>query len=126
MQGIQQALAVLTVLALLGALVWVLRRRGLLEIAARGRARYRGLPFEVVQRVPLTPQHSLHLVRLAGHAVLVAVSPGGCTAIDTFDWSEIGAPEDSPESRGPSGSLRSRLHETQPRAGYGGSPETAS
>lgn len=121
MDGVQQAFGVLIVLALLGALVWVLRRKGLLAANTGRRGRYAGLHFEVVQRLPLTPQHSLHLVRLAGHAVLVAVSPGGCTAIDTFEWTEIGAQAASAECHGPSGALRSMLQDTRggipPRAG---------
>lgn len=38
---------------------------------------------EVVDRLPLTPQHSIHLVKLKGRWLAVAVSPAGCTVLDS-------------------------------------------
>jgi flagellar biogenesis protein FliO len=35
-----------------------------------------------IERLPLTAQHSLHLVRVAGRVILIAVSPGGCSVLD--------------------------------------------
>ena len=37
---------------------------------------------QVIERLPLTPQHSLHLVSVGGRTLLVAVSPVGCTVVD--------------------------------------------
>lgn len=56
-----------------GALWWTARRQGGLAL---GRNRPRG-PAELVQRLPLTAQHSLHLIRLAGEVVWVVTYPNG-------------------------------------------------
>jgi flagellar biogenesis protein FliO len=45
-----------------------------------------------IERLPLTPQHSLHLVRVAGRTVLIAVSPGGCSLLDRGDFEEDRSP----------------------------------
>jgi flagellar biogenesis protein FliO len=45
--------------------------------AARTRAR-----IERLERVVLSPQHSLHLVRVAGRALLVGVSPAGIQVLE--------------------------------------------
>ena len=36
----------------------------------------------VVERLPLTPQHSLHLVRIDGRLLVVASGPGGCSLLE--------------------------------------------
>ncbi len=43
---------------------------------------------ELIDRVALSPQHSLHLVRLAGKAWIVAAHAGGCTLLATVPWDE--------------------------------------
>ena len=82
---LQQFLAVFLVLGLLVGALWLLRRKGLAKLAigpvrSMGRARQ----MEVVERIPLTAQHSLHLVSLAGRLIVVGVSPAGCSRIATF------------------------------------------
>ena len=37
---------------------------------------------QVVERLPLTPQHSLHLVRIDGRLLVVASGPGGCSLLE--------------------------------------------
>jgi flagellar biogenesis protein FliO len=74
----QQYLAVAAVLGLLGAALWWLRRNGHAAFAARGRA---GRQLESLERLPLSPQHSLHLVRVGSSTVLVACSPSGCAVV---------------------------------------------
>ena len=37
---------------------------------------------QAIERLSLTPQHSLHLVSVGGRVLLIAVSPGGCTVLD--------------------------------------------
>ena len=37
---------------------------------------------QALERLALTPQHSLHLVSIGGRVLLVAVSPSGCTVVD--------------------------------------------
>ncbi|MBI3679859.1 MAG: flagellar biosynthetic protein FliO [Acidobacteria bacterium] len=45
-----------------------------------------GSCLETVDRVHLTPQHSLHLVRFRDRGLLVAVHQRGCTLLDNFAW----------------------------------------
>ena len=78
----QQVLAIFLVLALLGAALWFLRSRGLAHY--RGPARRKSARhLEAIARLPLTPQHSVHLIRVSDHAVLLALSPTGCTLVET-------------------------------------------
>ncbi len=82
---VQQILSVLLVLGLLGGLLWVLRSRGLAYYrgpAARKSTRH----LESIARLPLTPQHSVHLVRVSDHAVLLALSPSGCQLVERVEW----------------------------------------
>lgn len=78
MEEFQAFGAVVFVLLLLGGVLFLLRRKGVasFQIAAR-RA---GLPrrMETVERVPLGPQQSLHLVRVGEASFLVAIGPGAC------------------------------------------------
>ena len=81
----QQILAVFLVLGLLGGALWLLRSRGLAYYrgtAGRKSARH----LESIARLPLTPQHSVHLVRVSDHAVLLALSPSGCTLVERVEW----------------------------------------
>ena len=82
---VQQILAVFLVLGLLGGVLWLLRSRGMAypRRAARRKAERH---LESIARQPLTPQHSVHLVRVSDHAVLLALSPSGCTLVERVDW----------------------------------------
>ncbi|MFZ5929168.1 MAG: flagellar biosynthetic protein FliO [Acidobacteriota bacterium] len=65
---------IVALLALAAGALWVMARgRSGLPF---GRNRGRG-PAELVQRLPLTPQHSLHLIRVAGEALWVVTYPNG-------------------------------------------------
>ena len=96
MDAIREVLSVSGVLLMLAATLWWLRRKGLARYSRRG-PRARAL--ESVERLMLSPQHSLHLVRLGGRGLLVAASPAGCALLESFDWSQVqsrlaaGAPE---------------------------------
>ena len=82
---LQQFAAVFLVLALLAAALWLLRRKGFasvrLPLARSGGAARK---MQVVERVSLSAQHSLHLVSLGGRLIIVGVSPGGCSRIAVF------------------------------------------
>jgi len=80
MEVIQQMAAVGLVLLLLGASLWLLRRRGISGISLAGRTARRRL--ECLERMALGPQHTLHLVRVDGRELLVAASPSGCTLLE--------------------------------------------
>jgi flagellar biogenesis protein FliO len=80
MEAIQQVLSVCAVLALLGGMLWWLRHKGVAQFAPKSAGKNKSM--RVVERLALTPQHSLHLVRLADRTVLIAASPGGCSLLD--------------------------------------------
>jgi flagellar biosynthetic protein FliO len=83
MQLTEQIGMVLLVFALLGGLLWFSKRRGLASFALRGRRSGNARRLEVLERVPLTPQHALHLVRVADRTVLIATAPSSCTLLDS-------------------------------------------
>ena len=79
---LEQLLAVFLVLALLLAALWLLRRKGLASIPmalARPAAGKRQM--QVVERIPLTAQHSVHLVSVGGRMIVVGVSPAGLSPL---------------------------------------------
>jgi flagellar biosynthetic protein FliO len=79
MEVIQQMAAVAVVLLLLGATLWVLRRRGLAGISLGNRISARRM--QCLERLPLGPQHTLHLVRVGETELLLASSPSGCSLV---------------------------------------------
>jgi hypothetical protein len=88
-------LSVLAVFALLGVALFARRRgslgslklgpvrwgstRWLSLLLARAPARAKSLA--TMERLALTPHHSLHLVRIQGREVVVATHPQGCTLL---------------------------------------------
>ena len=86
----QQTVAVFVVLALLVATLWFLRAKGVarLRVGLPGRLSSCKL-MQVIERVPLTAQHSLHLVRIQDRVILIGVSPSGCNGIESFPASSI-------------------------------------
>lgn len=86
MDTIQPILAVFFVLALLGGTLYWLRAKGLARFNGKGFARQEARQMRTIERLPLSPQHSLHLVSVGGRTLLVAVSPGGCTVVDGTTW----------------------------------------
>ena len=82
----QQYAGVGLVLCLLGATLWWLRRRG---YTSPGPGR-KGRRLESLERLPLGPQHSLHLVRIGRTLAVVSCSPGGCSLLQTLPGEEHG------------------------------------
>jgi len=82
MEALEQTMAVGLVLLLLGGTLWWLRRRGFagLTVARRGGERR----MECLERLPLGPQHTLHLVRVGDVELLLASSPSGCALVETL------------------------------------------
>ena len=74
---------VVLVLALLAGLLWTLRNRGLIAFRRAGWKGSSIRRLQVIERLPLTPNHSLHLVRVADRILLIGVAPSGCTLLDT-------------------------------------------
>lgn len=86
MDAVQPVLAVLFVLGLLGGVLYWLRAKGLAHFSGKGLGRQPAREMRVVERLSLSPHHSLHLVSVGGRRVLVAVSPGGCSVVDAAAW----------------------------------------
>jgi len=95
METIQPALAVLFVLGLLGGGLYFLRTKGLARFNGKGFGRPGARQMQTIERLSLTPHHSLHLVSVGGRTLLVAVSPGGCTVVES-----ISSPASAPDVEG--------------------------
>ena len=89
MEMVNQILSVLLVLGLLGATLWWLKKKNLVRLGVRGRRKRDGARLEAIERLPLSAQHALHLVRVADRAVLVAVHSAGCTMLESRPWEEV-------------------------------------
>ena len=81
MAEFSQIAAVFFVMILLGGCLWLLRAKGL--------AAFSGLPvrkrtgtLELLERLPLSAQHSLYLVRYRDRELLVAASAAGCSVVE--------------------------------------------
>jgi flagellar biogenesis protein FliO len=87
MDPMQNGLAVLLTLSLLGGVLWWLRRRGMARFTGRFPSGTKTRRMKALERLALSPQHSLHLVEVEGRTVLIAASPGGCSILDTLSGS---------------------------------------
>lgn len=83
MSDIQNSLGVLATLAVLGVTLWWLRRKGAAQFAFGLAQGQRAKRMKAVERLSLTPQHSLHLVEVEGRTLLVAAGPGGCSILES-------------------------------------------
>jgi flagellar biosynthetic protein FliO len=78
------ALSFVFVLALLAGALWLARKYGIAHIAAAGPVRRKAKrQMEVIERLALSGQHSLHLVRVGDRQILMGVSPAGCHVLKT-------------------------------------------
>jgi flagellar biosynthetic protein FliO len=82
MELTEQIAMVLVVFALLGGMLWFLKKRGLASLPLTRRRGAANRRMEVLERVPLTPQHAIHLVRVSGKVVLIGTAPSSCTMLD--------------------------------------------
>lgn len=100
METVRQIGAVALVLSLALFAAWRLRRVGLngsaptLALGRRSRTRR----LEILERLALGPQHSLHLVRVGGNTLLIGASPSGCALLYRAAGGELGC---EPGSREP-------------------------
>ena len=78
----EQLTAVAIVLGLLGASLWFLQRKRLSPWVSLSSRRTAVRQLEIVERVALTTQHSLALVRANGQMMLVGTGPGVCEIRD--------------------------------------------
>jgi len=83
METFQQLWGVVIVLGVLCGGLWLLKRKGWARTSFRRSDEDGGPRLEVVDRLPLTPQHSLHLIRLADRTLLIGLSPNGCNLLES-------------------------------------------
>lgn len=78
----REILGIAIVLALLGIAVWLMgrRRNGMPLFWAR--LQRSGGRMRVIERLPLTPQHTLFLLAFGKRELLVSVHPGGCSLLE--------------------------------------------
>jgi flagellar biogenesis protein FliO len=81
MEAFQQFAVVIFVLALLIGLALCARNRGIAHIALPSRSS-RSRHMESIERLSLSPNHSLHMVSIDGKTVLLGISPSGCQLIE--------------------------------------------
>ncbi len=81
MEPIRQVLATLLVLGLLGGTLYWLRTKGFARLNGRGLGRPANRQMRSIEQLRLTPQHSLHMVKVGDKVLLVALSPGGCSVL---------------------------------------------
>jgi flagellar biogenesis protein FliO len=77
--ALRQVFSILLVFSLLGLALWKLRRPGSPFRSPWRKQGTSARALETVERLALTPQHMLHLVRVQGREVVVATHPQGCT-----------------------------------------------
>jgi flagellar biogenesis protein FliO len=75
MDVVQPLAAIVLVMALLGGVLLILKKRGAASVSVSHW-------LEVVERVSLGPQHALHLVRAGGRVLLVVTGPNSCQLLD--------------------------------------------
>lgn len=80
--SLRQVFSVLLVFVLLGLALWKLRRPGSSFRPPWSKQIGKARSLEAIERIALTPQHSLHLVRVQGREVMVATHPHGCTLVE--------------------------------------------
>lgn len=78
----RQLIAVVFVLGTLVLALWMLRKRGYISGIVRSGGSEKHL--QLIERLPLTPSHSLHLIRAGTHTILVGVHGTGVTLICDF------------------------------------------
>jgi flagellar biogenesis protein FliO len=80
MELFQQGLALVVVFGLLGTALWFVKTRQSPNLRARGERR-----MQVLERVALTPQHTLCLVKVNDRLVMIGTAPSSCQLIQTVE-----------------------------------------
>jgi flagellar biogenesis protein FliO len=80
MEFLQQGLALVLVFGLLGTALWFVKTRQNPNLRVRGERR-----IQVLERVALTPQHTLCLVKVDDRLVMIGTAPSSCQVIQTVE-----------------------------------------
>lgn len=81
MELIRQFAALGVVFGLLALALWLLRGQNRLRWKRPGKARADAPALESLDRLVLSPQHVLHLVRAGDRVLILATYAGGCTLL---------------------------------------------
>ncbi len=83
MDLIRESLAITIVFLLLWAALWLLKKKGALGVVGTLAKRSAAVAcLEVIDKVRLTPQHSVHVVSVDGRRMVVGVHPSGFTLLE--------------------------------------------
>lgn len=85
----RQFLGVLLVLAILVIALYLLKQRGIVRFTGARVLGGADRVVKVIERVPLTAQHTVHLVQIGQRRVLISSSPGSCQLITEISEREI-------------------------------------
>jgi flagellar biogenesis protein FliO len=88
MDALQQMSAVVCVFGLLGAVLLWMRKKHLIRFDGSGRKDAQPA-LSVLQRVRLTPQHSLVIVRAGEKEFVLALHASGCTLVDLREAKQL-------------------------------------
>jgi flagellar biogenesis protein FliO len=81
LDAIEQAAIIGVVLGVLATALWILQRRGLVRLQGFGVGSRQVRELQLVERLQLTPQHSLCLVRMNNKTLLIGTAPTSCTLL---------------------------------------------
>ena len=81
MEFLQQGLSLVAVFGLLGGALWFVKTRQNSPARRLGGDRR----MEVLERVALTPQHTICLVRVGARLVMIGTAPSSCQLIQTIE-----------------------------------------
>ena len=97
METLWPVFSVFFVFALLGATLWWLRRRGTAQfkplLNLRTKKAASGKLLQRVEALPLSPTHTLNLVRLGDRAILIGASPAGFHLVESAPWKTLESKE---------------------------------
>ena len=82
MDLIRESLGITIVFLLLWAALWLLKKKGVLRGVGSLAKRSAAVPcLEVIDKIRLTPQHSVHVVSVGGRRIVIGAHPSGLTLL---------------------------------------------
>ncbi len=82
MDLIRESLGITVVFLLLWAALWMLKKKGIVGMRVIGNRSAETPCLRIVDKIRLTPQHSVHVVSVEGRRMVVGVHPTGFTLLE--------------------------------------------
>ena len=82
MDLIRESLGITIVFLLLWGALWLLKKKGIVGMRAMANRSSDTPCLQVVDKIRLTPQHSVHVVSVEGRRMVVGVHPSGFTLLE--------------------------------------------